>query len=454
MLFQSQVFILLFLPAVLAAYYAASERPLVRELVLILASLLFYAWWDARFVPLLVGQTVATWLIAEVYLRFPSRAWIVLGIAANLAVLGFFKYLAFAAGAVVGVLGMPVQGWDIILPLGISFYTFELISYLVDLGRGDGPHYPLRKFCLFIFLFPHLVAGPIIRHNEIIPQFNLSPLRAGLGMRFAHGIAFFVVGCVKKVFLADKLAAVADSIFANTHNPPLGDAWLGALAFTFQLFLDFSAYSEMAIGLGLMLGFRFPDNFNAPYQATSIREFWRRWHMTLSRFLRDYLYIPLGGSRHGSATYVKATLITMGLCGLWHGAGLTFVVWGLLHGVALIVCRFWELSGRRLATPLAWALTMLFVIAGWVLFRAPDFATAGEMLAGMAGANGIGGEATWPALLAAAAAVSVVGPTTKEFVEDWLRPLPAYGIAFGLAAMLVVLEVGHGQPKSFIYFQF
>jgi alginate O-acetyltransferase complex protein AlgI len=454
MLFQSQVFILLFLPAVLGAYYLSAERPVLREAILILASLLFYAWWDARFVPLLVGQTVGTWLIAEGYLRFPSRAWIVFGIVANLAVLAFFKYLAFLAGTVVGLAGVPVQGWDLILPLGISFYTFELISYLVDLRRGDGPHYPLRKFCLFIFLFPHLIAGPIIRHNEIIPQFSLSPFREGLGKRFAHGIAFFVIGCVKKVFIADKLAGVADQIFTEAHGPAFGDAWLGALAFTFQLFLDFSAYSEMAIGLGLLLGLQFPDNFNVPYRATSIREFWRRWHMTLSRFLRDYLYIPLGGSRNGFATYVKASLITMGLCGLWHGAGLTFVVWGLLHGVALIVCRFWESSGRPLATPLAWALTMLFVILGWVLFRAPDFATAGAMLAGMAGANGVGGEVTWPAVLAAAAAVSVIGPTTKEFVEEWLRPLPAYGIAFGLAAVMVVLEVGAGQPKSFIYFQF
>ena len=381
MLFQSQVFILLFLPAVLGAYYLSAERPVLREAILILASLLFYAWWDARFVPLLVGQTVATWLIAEGYLRFPSRAWIVFGIAANLAVLAFFKYLAFLAGTVVGLAGVPVQGWDLILPLGISFYTFELISYLVDLRRGDGPHYPLRKFCLFIFLFPHLIAGPIIRHNEIIPQFSLSPFREGFGQRFAHGIAFFVIGCVKKVFIADKLAGVADQIFTEAHSPAFGDAWLGALAFTFQLFLDFSAYSEMAIGLGLMLGLQFPDNFNVPYRATSIREFWRRWHMTLSRFLRDYLYIPLGGSRNGFATYLKATLITMGLCGLWHGAGFTFVVWGLAHGLALIVCRVWEDRGRPLLPPLAWGLTMLFVIAGWVLFRASDFATAGAMLA-------------------------------------------------------------------------
>jgi hypothetical protein len=230
-LFQSQVFILLFLPAVLGAYYLSAERPVLREAILILASLLFYAWWDARFVPLLVGQTVGTWLIAEGYLRFPSRAWIVFGIAANLAVLAFFKYLAFIAGTVVGLAGVPVQGWDLILPLGISFYTFELISYLVDLRRGDGPHYPLRKFCLFIFLFPHLIAGPIIRHNEIIPQFSLSPFRPGLAERFAKGIAFFVVGCVKKVFIADQLAGVADPIFAGAASPAFGDAWLGALAF-------------------------------------------------------------------------------------------------------------------------------------------------------------------------------------------------------------------------------
>jgi alginate O-acetyltransferase complex protein AlgI len=426
----------------------------LRESILILASLLFYAWWDVRFVPLLVGQTVVTWLIAEAYLRLPSRLWIVLGIAANLAVLCFFKYLAFVAGAVVGVMGVPIQGWGVILPLGISFYTFELISYLVDLRRGDGPHYPLRKFCLFIFLFPHLIAGPIIRHNEIIPQFSLSPLRPGAAMRLTHGIAFFVIGCVKKVFLADPLADVADPIFAGPHDPALGDAWLGALAFTCQLFLDFSAYSEMAIGLGLMLGFRFPDNFNVPYRATDIREFWRRWHMTLSRFLRDYLYIPLGGSRHGLATYVRATLITMELCGLWHGAGWPFVVWGLLHGLALIVCHIWQDSGRHFPNLVAWALTMLFVIGGWVLFRAADFSSAAGMLAGMAGLNGFGGEASWPAVLAVAGAVSTIGPSTKDFVEEWLKPLPAYGVAFALAAIVVVLEVGKGQPQAFIYFQF
>jgi D-alanyl-lipoteichoic acid acyltransferase DltB (MBOAT superfamily) len=454
MLFQSQAFILLFLPAVLAAYYALADRAAAREKTLIVASLLFYGWWDPRFLPLLIGQTVLTWLIAEGHLRFPSKSWIVFGVAANLAVLALFKYTLFLAGSVAGFLGVSTPGWDFILPLGISFYTFELISYLVDLDRGKGHHYPLRQFCLFIFLFPHLIAGPIIRHNEIIPQFSQSPLRRGLSQRFGLGIAFFVVGCVKKVFLADGLAGIVDAIFATQHTPALSDAWLGALAFTFQLFLDFSAYSEMAIGLGLMFGFRFPDNFDVPYRATSLRDFWRRWHMTLSRFLRDYLYIPLGGSRHGTAVYVKATIITMGLCGLWHGAGWTFVAWGLMHGLGLIACRFWQRSGRQLATPLAWAVTMLFVIISWVLFRAGDFASAGKMLAGMIGLGGLMGELAWPPVLAAAAVVSLLGPSTREFVETRLQPLPAYGIAFGLVAVVTLLQVGQGQPQSFIYFQF
>jgi alginate O-acetyltransferase complex protein AlgI len=454
MLFQSQVFILAFLPAVLVAYYALAGREVWREYALIAASLVFYGWWDVRFVPLLIGQTIVSWLFAEAYLRRPARGFIVLGIAANLAVLGFFKYALFVSHAAVSFIGLPEPGWNIVLPIGISFYTFEIISYLVDLERGTGHHYPLRKFCLFIFLFPHLIAGPIIRHNEIIPQFSFDPRREGLAQRFGYGIAFFVVGCAKKVLLADPLAKIVDPIFGGHGVPALGDAWLGALAFTFQLFLDFSAYSEMAIGLGLMLGFRFPDNFNVPYRATSMREFWRRWHMTLSRWLRDYLYIPLGGSREGTPTYLKATLITMGLCGLWHGAGFTFIAWGLMHGVGLIVCHFWQKSGRSLAAPLAWAVTMLFVLLSWVLFRAESFAEAGAMFAGMVGFGGLGGTVAWTPLLAIAAAVSLIGPSTKDFVEERLEPRLAYGAAFALVLVAVVLQVGAGQPQSFIYFQF
>ena len=246
-----------------------------------------------------------------------------------------------------GLIGLPTPPLSIVLPIGISFFTFQLACYLVDIGRGDAHCYPWRRVTLFVSLFPHLIAGPIVRHHQIMPQLDADPLRPGLAERFSKGIAFFVIGCAKKVFLADPIASSADPIFAKaaTTVPSLTDAWHGALAFSFQLFLDFSAYSEMAIGLGLMLAVRFPDNFDMPYRATDLSAFWRRWHMTLSQLVRDYLYIPLGGSHHGWGIYIKATLVSMGLCGLWHGAGWTFVIWGLMHGVGLIACRAWQKHG-------------------------------------------------------------------------------------------------------------
>jgi alginate O-acetyltransferase complex protein AlgI len=309
---------------------------------------------------------------------------------------------------------------------------------------------------LFVSLFPRLIAGPIVRHHEIIPQFDLDPLRAGLARRFSVGAGLFTVGLVKKVFLADKLAPVADQAFqaAGQSAPEFGLAWTGALAFTFQLFLDFSAYSEMALGIGLMLGLALPENFNAPYAAVDLRDFWRRWHMTLSRFLRDYVYIPLGGSRHGARVFIFATLFTMGLCGLWHGAGWTFVVWGLMHGVGLLICRAWSERGIPLPYVVSWAITMLFVVAGWVLFRAPDFQTAWAMLWAMGGLNGFGGTLAQFWLIAIAAAVSTFGPTSYEVVVRRMPASPALGAASAVLALLVLLEVGKGQPQSFIYFQF
>ena len=307
-------------------------------------------------------------------------------------------------------------------------------------------------------LFPHLIAGPIVRHHQIMPQLDADPLRPGLPERFAKGLAFFIIGCAKKVFLADPMARFADPIFAAaaTSTPSLVDAWHGALAFSFQLFLDFSAYSEMAIGLGLMLGVRFPDNFDMPYRATDLASFWRRWHMTLSQLIRDYLYIPLGGSRHGWGTYVKATLVSMGLCGLWHGAGWTYVAWGLMHGVGLVVCRAWQQKAFPLQAAVGWALTMLFVLVGWVLFRSPDFTTAGHMLMGMAGLGG-GFAATVPIrpVLAAALVASVLVPSTQRLVEGgWLQPVTYQAVGLALLLIACILAVGQGQPTAFIYFQF
>lgn len=458
MLFQSQTFLLAFLPALLAAWYAAAQWIALREWVLIVGSLVFYGWWDPRFVPLLIGQILVSWLIAELYLATGRRARFLLwvGIGANLGVLIFFKYWAFLAANLAAAAGLNVPTMSVVLPIGISFFTFEIISYFADLGWKGAPHYPLRRFALFVALFPRLIAGPIVRHHEIIPQFDLDPLRAGLAERFGKGATLLVIGLTKKVFLADALAPIADSVFAQAASHPVGiaAAWNGALAFTFQLFLDFSAYSEMAIGIALMLGFTLPQNFDAPYRATSVRDFWRRWHMTLSRYLRDYVYIPLGGSRQGVLGYLAAILITMGLCGLWHGAGWTFVAWGLMHGLGLVVCRFWERQGWPLSMPVAWGLTFLFVVVGWVIFRSPTFDVARSLLESMAGLHGRGGHFADAWLVGLAAAVSILGPTTYEVVTRQLKPMPGFAILAATAATAVVLQVGAGQPKSFIYFQF
>jgi D-alanyl-lipoteichoic acid acyltransferase DltB (MBOAT superfamily) len=458
MLFHSQGFILLFLPLVLAAYYATARRALAREWVLLAASLVFYSWWDARFLPILLSQTTATWAAAELHRRTGRTGWLWVGVALNLASLLFFKYTAFLAGSFAALLGAKAPAISIVLPIGISFFTFQLACYLVDVARGEAHAYPWRRVTLFVSLFPHLIAGPIVRHHQIMPQLDADPLRPGLPERFAKGLAFFIIGCAKKVFLADTMAPYVDPVFAGaaTSVPTLIDAWHGALAFSFQLFLDFSAYSEMAIGLGLMLGVRFPDNFDMPYRATDLSAFWRRWHITLSQLVRDYLYIPLGGSRHGWRTYVVATLVSMGLCGLWHGAGWTFVTWGLMHGAGLVACRAWQRSGRALPLPIAWALTMLFVLVGWVLFRSPDFGTAANMLQGLAGLGGaIGPTVTVRPILMGAFAASVLVPSTQRLVEGgYLQPVAYQAVGLGLLLVASILAVGQGQPTAFIYFQF
>jgi len=458
MLFHTQAFLLLFLPVVVSGWYAVSARPELRIGWLIVCSLVFYGWWDVRFIPLLLGQCLLTWIAVETYFRTGKRhaSIIVLAIAANLGCLVFFKYLGFLIETYVLMTGHALAKPGIILPVGISFYTFELVSYLADVKWNNAPRYGLLRFLLFVLLFPRLIAGPIVRHHEIIHQFELDPRRPGLPIRLGRGMLWLVVGLVKKVFIADALAPYADAGFlaAAAAPPPLLSAWSAVLAFTFQLFLDFSAYSEMAIGIALMLGLSLPQNFDAPYRATSLRDFWRRWHVTLSRFLRDYLYIPLGGSRSGQAAYFAAILTTMTACGLWHGAGFTFIAWGALHGLGLIVNRAWTGLGWRLPQVVAWAITFLFVMLGWALFRAPTFATAANMIAGLAGLGGLGGTFAGAPVAAIGAFVSLAGPTTAQWIESLETPSWPLAYAAALAAVAIILVVGAGQPADFIYFQF
>lgn len=458
MLFHSQTFMLLFLPFVVGLYYALRRRLVMREWTLVAASLLFYAWWDARFLPLILAQTLGSWALGELHFRNSTRWPLHLAIVANLSVLGLFKYLDFGIEIAEDITGIALPAAGLILPIGISFYTFQIISYLVDALRGNAPRYSVRHFTLFVVLFSQLIAGPIVRHHEIISQFDADPVRPGLAERLSRGLALFILAAAAKVLIADPLAAQVDPIFAaaSTAVPTFSDAAAGVLGFALQIFFDFAAYSEMAIGLALMLGLTLPRNFDQPYRATSLQDFWRRWHMTLSRFLRDYVYIPMGGNREGEARYVLAAIATMGLCGLWHGAGWNFVLWGLLHGAGLIVLRFWRQAGFALPDMLGWLLTFVFAVLLFGLFRAPDLATAMSLGSALVGFGDLGRAWTgeMAALVGVAGGLALLPWTAQGAIDRWLRPNSVSAALLATLWVIVVLQVGKGQPKSFIYFQF
>ena len=417
MLFSSYEFIFAFLPATILLFHAPflRDRLQARIVVLLAASMTFYAWWDIRFLPVLLGSIVVNYRLGHAVARPAGqresarssarrRTILTIGIVFNLALLAFFKYCNFFIGTVNGITHADMPVLAIVLPLGISFFTFEQIAYIVDTYRhGDAERDPFR-YALFVAFFPRLVAGPILRASEFLPQL---PLLRGQDRRItadlAIGITLFAIGLFKKTFIADGISAYASPVFlaaARGGHPDLLLSWAGALAYTFQLYFDFSGYSDMAIGAARCFGIRFPLNFWSPYKSTSIIEFWRRWHMTLSRFLRDYLYISLGGNRRGMGRRYSNLIVTMLLGGLWHGANWTFVVWGGLHGLYLMINHAWlglrrgsprldRLHGWRLVRAGSWLLTFVAVVVGWVFFRSPDFRTAASMLQGMAGLNGL-----------------------------------------------------------------
>ncbi len=456
MLFSSQAFVLVFLPIVLGLYYAA---PGVRgrQLVLVLASLVFYGYWDVRFVPALVGLTLVIWLITRWYAATGRDGLLVGGIVLNLLVLGVCKYANFIGANVSGLLGMGFTPFDIILPLGVSFFTFQKISYLMDLRRGDRHIYGLLEFFAFVTFFPQLIAGPIVRHNEFMPQWRSDPKGPELWENLSRGLVLFTIGFAKKAAIADTLAQIADPLFSQAATGPVSlvEGWLAALAFALQIYFDFSGYSDMAIGLGLMFGLRLPFNFDAPYRATNIREMWRRWHMTLSRFLRDYVYIPLGGNRRGDLAQARNVILTMLLGGLWHGAAWTYVIWGGLQGVALALNGAWVRRGWRMPALLGWLLTVGFFVAAFTVFRAADLPTAWRVLRGLAGAEGVGSAHVvdgWVLVLGALA--SVLGPTSQELALGRLRPVAWAAVPAGMALAALVLLAGGRLPAEFIYFQF
>ena len=456
MLFNSFVFLFGFLPLVLAGWFALARHEAARLWFLLGASVVFYGWWDVAFVPLLLASVGVNWLLAVWYDRTRRHGLFVLAIAGNLAVLGAFKYVAFFSGVMADLTGLEVRAPQWVLPLGISFFTFHHIIYWVDLKRRAAPLYALRDYALYIAFFPQILSGPLVRNREIVPQFTLAPLREGWRMRLAQGSVLVLIGLLKKVALADPLAGVADPVFAAaaTTTPTLLEAWSATCAFALQIYFDFSGYTDMAIGLALMLGLVLPINFDVPYRATSLQDFWRRWHITLSRFLRDYLYVPLGGNRFGLNRQIAALMATMVLGGLWHGSGWTFLLWGAVHGFGLCAHLLWRRSGYSMPAVLGWALTLVFVVLAWVPFRAPDLATTGAMLAAMTGLGdaGIGHLASWRTLLSGAV-VAMVGPTALA-VATGVRPRWWVAVLVGLAWVYALLKLNDGVGSAFIYFQF
>ncbi len=457
MLFNSFIFLLGFLPAALILHGLVERfRPDWRLPVLVLLSLVFYGWWDVRFVPLMLGSIGLNWLIARAFLRKRTPWLIPLAIALNLLVLALFKYLNFFADLVSLIPGLSAPHLDWVLPLGISFFTFHHIMYLTDLRAGRAPAYGLTKYALYIAFFPQVLAGPLVRWSEVMHQFDERPYRRpDAAERIGRGLMLLTVGLAKKTLLGDPLAAIVNPVFqaaAAGKVVTVAEAWQATLGFTFQIYFDFSGYTDMALGIALLFGIVLPQNFDVPYRSTSLREFWRRWHMTLSRFLRDYLYIPFGGNRHGLGRQMGALFATMTLGGLWHGAGLTFVAWGAAHGLGLATGVFWRNRGLPMPQLLGWVLTALFVILTWVLFRATNFAEALIVFKGLFGLAPIGSGFKWRTL-AIAAAIAMIGPTAWAAVHR-LPPSRALAIGFALLFVVVLLKIGDDANYEFIYFQF
>jgi alginate O-acetyltransferase complex protein AlgI len=410
MLFNSYAFIFFYLPVVLLGFFQLARLDhRYAAGWLALASLFFYGYWNPAYIGLLLGSIVCNYAfgmwIAKSRMQElgfdieRKKQLLIVAIASNLLLLGYYKYANFFAGNINTLAGTEWSLGNIALPLGISFFTFTQIAFLVDTYQGKVKEYNFIHYVLFVTYFPHLIAGPILHHKEMMPQFAHASSYRLNWEHVATGLMLFTLGLCKKTLGADALAPYANGIFNGVQNgilPTAYEAWAGALAYTLQLYFDFSGYTDMALGIALLFNIKLPVNFDSPYKATSIIDFWRRWHMTLSRFLRDYLYIPLGGNRKGALRRYLNLMATMLLGGLWHGAGWTFVIWGALHGVFLTINHLWRemVAEKFLRWVPGWigamtggAITFVAVVAAWVVFRSNDITHASIMLEAMSGIN-------------------------------------------------------------------
>jgi alginate O-acetyltransferase complex protein AlgI len=495
-LFNSYAFIFAFLPAVVLVYYLAGRRNESLSAVwLAAASLFFYAWWSIEYLWLLVASFTFNYAaglaLARMQTSAARRAVLIAAITLNLGLLAYYKYANFFLDTLARLGGPAHHVAGVVLPVGISFFTFTQIAFLVDVWQRKAAEPKFTHYALFVTYFPHLIAGPILHHSEMMPQFRDRETHRFAAQNLSVGLMVFAIGLFKKVVIADGVARYVAPVFDSSGaSLTLVDAWCGALAYTFQLYFDFSGYSDMAIGASRMLGIRLPINFYSPYKASSMIDFWRRWHMTLSRFLRDYLYVPLGGNRKGKPRRYLNLMVTMMLGGLWHGASWTFVAWGTLHGLYLVVNHGWRAARRKVfgdravgdaAGAAGRVLTFTAVVVAWVFFRAESLDSAFGIVGAMAGVNGVAlapgalgttyhtGEAAW---LGALLAVAWFLPNTYQVMERFppalpaseqraiagplrfLRWRPTWSWAAAFCALAIASVLAIARESVFLYYQF
>ena len=397
MLFNSYEFLFAFLPITFIIYFYLNSKRLIvgAKGFLVFVSLFFYSWWNVVYLPIILSSMLFNYVIGNTLNKnfeeskkglsktFSKKSILIFGIVANLSLLGYFKYAGFFIENINLISGANIKPLNLLLPLAISFFTFQQIAYLVDSYRNETKEYDFLNYALFVTFFPQLIAGPIVHHKEMMPQFASKWNMVKRYKNIALGVFIFSIGLFKKVVIADTFAVWATNGFDNAVTLNLIEAWATSLSYTFQLYFDFSGYTDMAIGIALLFNIKLPINFNSPYKALDIQDFWRRWHITLSRFLRDYVYIPLGGNRKGSFRTYTNLLATFILGGLWHGAGWTFIFWGFLHGMALAIHRLWHGIGFKLPKVIAWFITFNFVNIAWIFFRAKEWDDAIKVLSSM-----------------------------------------------------------------------
>jgi alginate O-acetyltransferase complex protein AlgI len=494
MLFTSLEFLFCYLPVTFLGFFIIANMwgQLASAWWLASASIFFYGWWDIRYVPLLLGSVVFNYLIGRTIAQFPKKSILLIGIAGDLALLGLFKYSDFFIATLNGVIDTQVELLHLVLPLGISFFTFTQIAFLVDSFRGCVREKNFGHYILFVTYFPHLIAGPVLHHNQMMPQFSKESVYRINFQNIALGTSIFVVGLAKKLLIADSMSIYVAPVFNSAHSGIGIDpyvAWAGVLAYTFQIYFDFSGYSDMAFGLSRLFGIDLPINFLSPYKSKNIIEFWRSWHITLSLFLKDYLYIPLGGNRHGNFRRYFNLLATMLLGGFWHGANWTFVIWGGLHGIFLCLNHAWSNFSTRFYTShsdgifsnmIRISITFIAVVFAWVFFRAENLSTARIVLKAMLCH---GGNAGWYDVMPSFSftlflvklivcsilvwvfpnVYQIIAYTEKSDKRIFGVPLINYikqeALSLGILLSLLFLatvasQFGPGDTSPFLYFQF